>query len=151
MPLRNWYNCGTQHFHQTSVVSRKWKIQLDWVIKPVTHDLVRRIRFVENKNLWNMILNICTGRSVKYFSEICLTVREHKWLVGLGGNAVFHTWLSHVKGAYEHLIGLQIGVWQKNEINMSCHIWMSHVRDVFKHWTDRKTSCHIWTFGSCHV
>jgi len=20
MPLRNWYNCGTNHFHQTSVV-----------------------------------------------------------------------------------------------------------------------------------
>jgi len=45
MPLRNWYNCGTKHFHQTSVVWLKWKTQLDWVIKPVPDYLVRRIRF----------------------------------------------------------------------------------------------------------
>jgi len=45
MPLRHWYNCGTKHFHQTSVVWWKWKTQLGWVIKPVPHDLVRRIRF----------------------------------------------------------------------------------------------------------
>jgi len=45
MPLRNWYNCSTKHFHLTSVVRWKWKNQLDWVIKPVPHDLVRRIRF----------------------------------------------------------------------------------------------------------
>jgi len=45
MPLRNWYNCGTNHFHLTSVVRCKWKNQLYWVIKPVPHDLVRRIRF----------------------------------------------------------------------------------------------------------
>ena len=43
--LRNWYNCGTNHFHLTSVVRWKWKNQLDWVIQPVPHDLVRRIRF----------------------------------------------------------------------------------------------------------
>ena len=39
------FNCGTDHFHLTSVVRWKWKNQLDWVIKPVPHDLVRRIRF----------------------------------------------------------------------------------------------------------
>jgi len=44
MSLRNWYNCGTKHFHLTSVVRWKWKNQLHWVIKPVPHDLVRRIR-----------------------------------------------------------------------------------------------------------
>jgi len=49
MPLRNWYNCGTKHFHQTSVVWWKWKTQLDWVIKPVPHDLVWRIRFWRKK------------------------------------------------------------------------------------------------------
>ena len=36
-----WY----KHFHQTIVVRWKWKPQLDGVIKPVPHDLVRRIRF----------------------------------------------------------------------------------------------------------
>jgi len=45
MPLRNWYNCGTKHFHMTSVVSWKLKNQLDWVIKPLPYDLVRRMRF----------------------------------------------------------------------------------------------------------
>jgi len=50
MPLQNWYNCGTNHFEQTSVVLWKWKTQPAWVIKPVTHDLVRRIRFGEQKS-----------------------------------------------------------------------------------------------------
>jgi len=45
MPLRSWYSCGTKHFHLTMVVRRKWKTQQDWVIKPVLHDLVRRIGF----------------------------------------------------------------------------------------------------------
>jgi len=45
MPLQNWYNCGTKYFRLTSVVRRKWKNQLYWVIKPVPHDLVRRFRF----------------------------------------------------------------------------------------------------------
>jgi len=45
MPLRNWYNCCTKHFNKT----RKWKTQLDWVINPVPHDLVRRIRFWRKK------------------------------------------------------------------------------------------------------
>ena len=45
MPPRNWYNCGTKYFDQTSVVWRKWKPQLDKVIQPVPHDFVRRIGF----------------------------------------------------------------------------------------------------------
>jgi len=45
MPFRNWYNCGTKHFHQTNVVWWKWRTQLAWEIKPVPHDLVRRIGF----------------------------------------------------------------------------------------------------------
>jgi len=50
MPLRNWYNCSTKHFHLIMVVRWKWKNQLDWVIKPVPHDLVRRIRFWKIKS-----------------------------------------------------------------------------------------------------
>jgi len=37
-----WYK---KHFHPTMIVWWKWKTQLDWVMKPVPHDLVRRIRF----------------------------------------------------------------------------------------------------------
>jgi len=74
MPLRNWYNCGTNHFHLTGVVWWKWRTQPDWVIKPVTHDLVRRIRFWRIKIAehdfkylyWTiskmLSWNICTGR-----------------------------------------------------------------------------------------
>ena len=36
-------------------------------------------------NLRNWILNICAEREVKYFSEIYLPLREHKWLFGSGG------------------------------------------------------------------
>jgi len=45
MPLRNWYNCGTNYFHPTMMVGWKWKTQLDCVIKQVPHALVQRIRF----------------------------------------------------------------------------------------------------------
>jgi len=45
MPFRNWYTANTNHFHLTDSVRCKWKTQPDWVIKLVTHDLVRRIRF----------------------------------------------------------------------------------------------------------
>ena len=45
MPFRNWYTANTNHSHLTESVRWKWKTQPDWVIKPVTHDLVRRIRF----------------------------------------------------------------------------------------------------------
>ena len=85
MSLRNWYNCGTKHFHQTSVVwwNLKRNTQLDWLIKPVLHDLVRRIRFWRIKSP-DRILNICTERQVKFFSEIYLPGREHTWLIGSG-------------------------------------------------------------------
>ena len=45
MPSRHWYTASTNHFQLTDSVSWKWKTQPDWVIKPVTHDLVWRIRF----------------------------------------------------------------------------------------------------------
>jgi len=42
-------------------------------------------QILENINLRNMILDICTGRYVKYFREMFLPVREHTWLIGSGG------------------------------------------------------------------
>jgi len=45
MPFRNWYTANTDHFHLTDSVRWKWKLQPNWVIKPVTHDFVRRSRF----------------------------------------------------------------------------------------------------------
>ena len=75
LPFQSWYDCGTKHFHPTMMVGWKWKTQLDWVIKPVLHDLVRRIRFWRIKSLekdlkclywtisdilfWNLLT--CTG------------------------------------------------------------------------------------------
>ena len=49
MPFQNWYTANTNHFHLTDSVRWKWKTQPDWVINPVTHDLVRRIRFWRKK------------------------------------------------------------------------------------------------------
>jgi len=49
--LRNWYNCGTNNFYLTKMVRWKWKIQLDWVIQPVPHDLVRRTRLLRMKSM----------------------------------------------------------------------------------------------------
>jgi len=45
MPFRNWYTANTNHFKLTDSVRLKLKAQPDWVIKQVTYDLVRRIRF----------------------------------------------------------------------------------------------------------
>ena len=45
MHLRNWYIFGTNHFKMISDVRQKWKNQLGWLINPVRHDLVRRMRF----------------------------------------------------------------------------------------------------------
>jgi len=39
---------------------------------------------LEDKNLQNMILNICTERQVKFFFEIYLPVREHTWFDWVG-------------------------------------------------------------------
>ena len=50
MPLRSWYNCGPKKFHLTMMVGWKWETQLDWVTKPVPHDLVRRIWFLRIKS-----------------------------------------------------------------------------------------------------
>jgi len=45
MPFQNWYTANTNHFRLTDSVRWKSKRQLGWVINPVPHNLVRRIRF----------------------------------------------------------------------------------------------------------
>ena len=45
MPFQNWYTANTNHFQVTDFVRWKSKTQLGWVINPVPHNLVRRIRF----------------------------------------------------------------------------------------------------------
>jgi len=50
MPFQNWYTANTNHFHLTD--SWKSKTQLGWVINPVPHNLVRRIRFWRIKISW---------------------------------------------------------------------------------------------------
>jgi len=45
MPFQNWYTAITNHFRLTDSVRWKSKTQLGWVINPVSHNLVRRIRF----------------------------------------------------------------------------------------------------------
>jgi len=49
MPFRTWYTANTNHFCLTDF---RWKsrIQLCWVINPVQHNLVRRIRFWTTKS-----------------------------------------------------------------------------------------------------
>jgi len=84
MPLRSWYKCGTKHFHPTMMVWWKWKTQLDWVIKPVSHDLVRRIRFWRIKTP-EQDFKYLYWTIRKMLSEIYFLVREHKWLIWSGG------------------------------------------------------------------
>jgi len=45
MPFQNWYTANTNHFRLTDSVRWKSETQLGWVINPVPHNLVRRIRF----------------------------------------------------------------------------------------------------------
>jgi len=58
MLLEMWYLTGTKHSHPTILVGWKWKSQLGWVIKPVQHNLVRRI------TPWRMI---SSEQDFKYF------------------------------------------------------------------------------------
>ena len=54
MPFQNWYTANTNHFHLTDSVRWKSKTQLGWVINPVPHNLVRRIRFwrIKISGIW---------------------------------------------------------------------------------------------------
>jgi len=61
MPLRNWYNCGTNHFNKASVVWWKWKTQPDRAIKSSNTWSCVKDQILEHKNLRNMIINVCTG------------------------------------------------------------------------------------------
>jgi len=45
LPFRGWYLIGTKYFRLMRLIWRKWKSQMGWVIKPVLHNLVPRIRF----------------------------------------------------------------------------------------------------------
>jgi len=45
IPFQNWYTANTNHFRLTDSVRWKFKTQLGWVINPVPHNLVRRVRF----------------------------------------------------------------------------------------------------------
>jgi len=53
-------------------------------------------QILENKNLRNMILNICAGREAKHFREIYLPVWEHIWLIGSGGITRLKSWLVRI-------------------------------------------------------
>jgi len=89
MPHWNSYNCGTKHFHLTSVISWKWKPLVTRLSnKTSTAWSCAEDQIPKNKNLQNMILNFCTEQQVKYFFEIYLPVREHTWLIGSGGFTV---------------------------------------------------------------
>jgi len=65
-------------------VSRKWKPQLDWVMKLVPHDLMRRIRFWRKQSPEQDFKYLYWTIS-KILSSNLTCVREHKWLIGSGG------------------------------------------------------------------
>ena len=80
MPFRNWYTTNTNHFQLTCQVEMKNPTRLSNKTSNALSYADDQI--LENKNLRNMILNICTERWVKYFRQIYLPVREHTWLIG---------------------------------------------------------------------
>jgi len=81
VPLGCWYHSGTKHFHPTILVGWKRKSQLRWVIKPVPHNIVQRIRFWKIKSSEHDLKYLYwTFR--KLFSEIYLPVSENKSLIG---------------------------------------------------------------------
>ena len=49
--VKAWYEPGTKYFHLTILVRWKSTIQQCWGIKPVPHDLMRRIKFWSLKSL----------------------------------------------------------------------------------------------------
>ena len=67
MPFRNWYTANTNHFHLTDSVRWKWKtveMKNPTRLSNKTSNAwsCAEDQILENKNLQNMILNICTER-----------------------------------------------------------------------------------------
>jgi len=65
----------------------------------------------ENKNLQNMILNICTERQVKCFFEIYLPVREHIWLIG-SGRYMTHHYMCYRMASISRNLALNMCIWR---------------------------------------
>jgi len=61
LSIRSWYKPGTKHFRLTILVRWESTTQQCWGIKPVPHNLVRRIRSWSVKSL-EQDLNIGTER-----------------------------------------------------------------------------------------
>jgi len=72
----NWYLTGINRFRLTILIRQKWTTQQCWVIKPVPHNLVWRIR-AGNISSSAQYWNICTEWWLKSFSEIWIPEREH--------------------------------------------------------------------------
>ena len=101
MPLRNWYNWGTKHFHRTSVVCWKWKTQLDRVIKPEPHDLVRRIRFWRIKSLeYDFKYLYWTIRKILFWNLFtCKGTYMMDWVGWHNWDTTYDSWLINIKCA----------------------------------------------------
>jgi len=96
MFLRSWYLNGTKYFRPTILVGWKWRSQLGWVIKPVLHDLVRRIRFWKIKSpeqdfqylywtmskilFWNLFVAVCCSHMLQCVAVVCYS-RKRKRVV----------------------------------------------------------------------
>jgi len=98
MPFQNWYTANTNHFHLTDSVRWKSKDQLGWVINPVPHNLVRRIRFWRIKISGTWFYIFVLDRELNTFlRSIYLQGNIHDWL----GRVVSLIRLSHVSHVHK--------------------------------------------------
>ena len=65
MPFRSWNLIGTENFCPIILIWPKWISQTGWVIKPLPHDLMRRIRFW---SIWSFLYLYWTiGHTISRF------------------------------------------------------------------------------------
>jgi len=89
-----------------------------------------------------MILNICTERSVKYFSEIYLPVRKSTWLIGSGGVVCFSAQCEEILMQSHSLYTGHYSTQQHTATHaIQCCIW----RDLSVLYKKRSQFCHMST------
>jgi len=87
-----------------------------------------------------MILNICTERWLKHFSEIYLPVREHAWLIASGGEGRSSTKVVYY--VFETVEGVLTSE------NKSIRISDSFYMDLLQSWSGQKNARNQY---SCQI
>ena len=112
-------------------------------------------QILENKNLRNMILYICTGQYVKCIFDIYLPVREHTWFIGSGGVLHAEVMSASCKVMSAKVMSASCKVMSSKVMSASCsshECFMSdHECFMFKSWVLKSWVLHVQKSWVLHL